>query len=321
MTKLQRILIGLLIVQVILAGVVLWPRGVAAVAKEPLFPGLNADNVVRLTIAGNEGSSVELARQGDAWVLANGGDYPAIGESITAVIAKIAAAQTDRLVAQTAVSQKQLQVADDDFVRHVTLETSDGETFEFYMGSAPSTSTTHVRRAGEEATYLVANLNVWEISQLASSWVDTAYVELDEATVTAVTLQNANGTFTFHKTGPDEWVMDDLAADETFNRGNFNLILNRGASLRLTRPLGKEAQPAYGMDTPQASLTLTVESDNASGVYTLDVGTALENGNAVVKWSGSPYYAEVSPFTVENLLNFGRSDFLEVPTPEAETGG
>jgi len=317
MTKTQRILIGLLIVQIIFAGVVFWPRNAVAVGQEPLFPGLNPDDVVRVSIADNQGGSVELARQGDNWVLASGGDYPANVSAITPILDKIAAVQTNRLVAQTAVSQKQLQVAEDNFMRHVVLETSDGGTYDFYMGSSPSNNSTHVRRADDQATYLVTDLNVYEMSQLASSWIDTAYVQMDQATVTAATLQNANGTFTFHQTGSDDWMMDDLADGEIFDRAQFNLVLNRGFGLRMNNPLGKEALPAYGMDNPQATLTLTGETDNATNTYTLQVGAKLDNEDYVVKWSGSDYYVEVSPFTVENLLNFDRTNFLATPTPEA----
>ncbi len=315
MTRTQRILSGLLVLQIVLAAVVFWPRNAAAVESGPLFAGLNASDVVRLTITDNDGNTAELARQGDGWVLASGGNYPADAAKIEPILESVAAAQISRQVTTTAASHKQLQVAEDDFMRRVTLETSSGETDTFYMGSSTANAT-YVRRDGDVPTYLVSDLSVWEIVPTAANWIDAAYVTLDRNNVTAVTLQNANGTFTFNKIGDEEWTLADLTEGETFNQGNFNLILNRAVSMRLTTPLGTEPQPEYGMDAPRATLTITTEENNATSTYTLDVGQPLENGNPVIKWSGSDYYVTITPFLVENMVNFGRDDFLTAPATE-----
>ncbi len=319
MTRTQKILSGLIILQFILAAVVFWPREAAAVESGPLFAGwadLDPAEIMHLTITDNEGNVAGLQRQGDGWVLASGGNYPADAAKIDPILARIMATQTNRQVTTTAGSHKQLQVADDDFVRRVELETGSGETYTFYMGSTAAASATHVRRAGDDPTYLVNDLTVWEITPTASNWIDAEYVALDRNGVTAVSLQNANGTFTFDKIGDEEWTLADLAEGESFNQGNFNLILNRVVSMRLTQPLGTELLPEYGLDSPQATLTVSVEENNASSTYTLEIGAALEDGSQVIKWSGSDYYVTITPFMVENMVNFGRGDFVTAPSTD-----
>jgi hypothetical protein len=75
MTRLNQILIGLLIAQLIIAALVLLPRTLSSEAvAEALLTDLEASDVVRLTITDGDGRSVQLARSGEGWVLADAGD-------------------------------------------------------------------------------------------------------------------------------------------------------------------------------------------------------------------------------------------------------
>ncbi len=327
MTRTQQILAGLLALQILLTAVVFWPRQTAATAGGALIANLDAATVVRLSIHDDSGNTIELARRGDNWVMANAADFPANGNRIEPVLQKIADAQATRVVANTAVSHKQLQVADDAFLRRVTLETDTGAIFTFYMGSAPGANATHVRRAGEDAVYQVNNLTVWELTTAASSWIDTTYIQLDRSKLTAATLENANGRFTFRKVNDEAWTLEGLVEGESLNQGNLNLILNRFNNLRLVRPLGRTPAPEYGMDAPRATLTLVSDGDESSNLL---IGATLADGTVVIKWSASDYYATVSSFVVEEIINYDRAKFVNAPpeeesapeeTPSATEGG
>lgn len=324
MTKLQKILSGVLVVQALLAVVVFWPRSSAAAAAE-LFPDLETASITKITFADNEGSRVELARQGEGWVVASGADYPADGTKIEPVLDKLVALQGNRLVARTATSHKRLQVAEDDFLRKVQVTTDSGKTYTLYMGSSPTAQTTHVRVDGQDETYLVNNFNIWEMSQMTTSWIDTAYTDLDQTTITAVSLQNSNGTFTFSKGADDSWTMDGLAEGETLNQNSVSTLLSRISGLHLTQPLGTTELPEYELDNPQAKLVVTTDADNATHTYTLLVGAQNPDDDTyTVKWSEADYYVSVSSFSVSNMISNGRTDFLVVPptpTPDANTGG
>lgn len=323
LTRNQQILSGLLVIQLILAAVLLWPRGAETAESEPLFPELEAEDVETLAISDNEGNQVELTRQDDGWVLASGGDYPADGETIEPALEQLAGLQTGRLVAQTETSQSQLQVAPDEFQREVVMTTGDGDEHILYLGSSPNAQSTHVRRAGDTAVYLAFDLNTFEISAQASNWIDTAYVNVDAAAVQEVTLENENGTFTFVRGEDGAWTLADLAEDETFNETAFTGILNRVASLRLQRPLSTSPSPEYGLDDPSATLTLAISEENSSRTATLRVGAQRDDGSYVVKWSDADYFVTVNAFSVEGLVNNGRDAFLQIPptpTPGSDGG-
>lgn len=327
MTKIQKILAGFLALQLLAAVIVFWPRNAAGAENVVFFEGAAAADIVRLAITDDTGAQVELERQGDGWVLASGGDYPVKTETLNPVLDKIVALESNRLVARTAASQRQLQVSPDNFLRQITVTFQDDRSQTFYLGSATNLRATNFRLDGENDTYLVADLNVFELSANATSWVDTVYVSgVAQDSVTALTLTNANGTLAFrseaNQDGESAWTLDGLAEGELLNAPAFNSLLTRILNLRLVRPLGVTAEAAYGLDEPQATVTVVANVEESTQTYTLTIGARLpdqdddpSNDNYIVKWSEAPYYVAVAPFSVETLTEHTRTDFVQLPTP------
>lgn len=321
MTKLQRILAIILVVQIVLTAVVFWPRTPVQAESGPLFPGLETADIIKLTLADNNDNQVTLLRQGDGWVLADSGDYPANGSRIEPVLDKITALQTGRLVTQNATSHKRLQVAGDDFMRRVEMELQDGSVQTLYVGSSASAGATHVRRAGQDETYLAADLASWELGATAQNWIDAGYVSLNREEVTRLVLENSSGSFQFDKQPDDTWTMVGLAEGETLNVANFNAILNQAVGLRLAAPLGLEEKVEYGLDEPAATLSITTSSeDGGTETAVLRIGAQLPDGSYAAKWSESPYYASVAAASVQNMIDRTRDELIQLPpTPTPES--
>jgi hypothetical protein len=85
----------------------------------------------------------------------------------------------------------------------------------------------------------------------------------------------------------------------------------------LLRPLGKEDNPAYGLDKPSAVVTL----QTAEKTITIQVGAKFREDNSyVVKSSESPYYVRVAEFSVKDLVEKSRDGFIKPPpTPTPTT--
>jgi hypothetical protein len=215
MKRHNQILIGVLIIQIILGGVVFWPRSTEAVGSEPVFTDLEAGDIVALTIVDGDGNSVTLRQVTGNWVLPDADDYPAQADKITPLLDKLVGLTTGRLVTRTDASHKQLQVAADDFVRRIVLETAEGKEHTLYLGSSPSYGATHFRLDGQSETYLTSDISNWETNATASSWVDTGYQNVPQADVTRLTVENGNGTFVFIMDDEGNWTMEGLAEDET----------------------------------------------------------------------------------------------------------
>ena len=312
MTKLQKILSGFIVLQVALVAVVFWPRGTAVSEAGPLFSNLDIASIQRITIAGESGESLEFVRQGEAWIVPEAGDYPANDTSLEEMVTNLSAIQTNRLIARTPDSHSRLQVADDDFLRRVTLTRNDGTVETLFVGSTAAGQETHVRRGGEDETYLTNAVQSWQINPQISSWIDTAYVSLTAPEVNRVAVENDNGRLEFTRVSESEWEFDGLAEGEVFNQTAFNTMLNQIVNLRMSQPLGTVADTSYGLDTPQATVSLFTDDDT----FALLVGaTDEEASSTTVKWSGSDYYAAVSSFSVESLPTYVPADFVQAPTP------
>jgi hypothetical protein len=315
MNRLNRILIGALALQLVLAVVVFWPRTAGSGAEaESLFPGVEADQIQEVTLTGADGTTITLAKRDGSWVLPEADDYPADPERIEPLVDGLAALEADRLVTQTSASHERLQVAEDAFERRIDFQTADGTTHRIYLGTSPSYGVAHIRGDGQDEVYLTSDLSSQEAGVEATSWVDTAYFSVPSEEAVTVTVENAQGTLEFEKEG-ETWALKGLAPDDTLNEGMARAFVNRILSISLLRPLGREDLDAYGMQEPNAVATIRTEGENGSEkTYTLQVGAQdPEDSGYVVKSSESPYYVQVREFSVQDLVEKGYDDFIEVP--------
>lgn len=323
MTKLQRILAGVLIAQLILAVVLLWPRPATSGAGKSLLEGLKAEDVSSLTVSDDTGVTTRLAKQGDEWVAPDAAGYAADATKITSAISKLVGIMISQPVARSAASHAQLQVADDKFVRKVELQTTQG-TMTLFLGTSTGSRTTHVRLAGQSDVYLARDVATWEVNADLLSWVNPVYLSVPSADVTAFSLVNANGQFAFTKDAQGSWTLEGLAQGETLDAAKVTSLLAQVTSLRMTRPLGKTEEAAYGMAQPGAVVTIRSVTADQSATTTLTVGAkdpASTDNSYVVKSSASEYYVRVAEYSVKDLLEKTRDGFLQLPpTPTPSPG-
>ena len=322
MNRLNLILVVLLVVQLVVAAVVLWPHPATSAGEgESLLSELNADRVVELTITGSDGSTVRLAKRDGSWVLPEADDYPALPNRVPPILGKLAEIEADRLVTQTASSHKRLGVAPDAFERLVELELDDGTHYRLYMGTSPSYSVTHVRADGQDEVYLTSKLSIQDLGAQANAWTEPAFFSVPREQVIAFTLENENGRFEFEK-ADETWTMKGLSGDETLDQPAVQTLLSQATSISMLTPLGREEQEAFGLESPSAMIILHTRGDGEEDqTYTLRIGTQDPDDNSyVLSSSESPYYVRVSEFAVRDLVAKTRIDLLELPptpTPEA----
>ena len=104
----------------------------------------------------------------------------------------------------------------------------------------------------------------------------------------------------------------DILLDE----GQVTSILRRAVVVTMKAPLGREDQPSYGMDAPNAVVTLETPEETV----TLRVGARDADASSyVVKSSVSPYYVHVAEFNAKALVENGRDAFLQEPAAPEET--
>jgi hypothetical protein len=315
MSRLNQILIIALLVQIVLIGATFfWPQAATSNVSGPLLANFKAADVVGLTMSNAEGKRLTLAKNGEAWVMPEAGDFPVDATKVTPFLEKLEKVKSNRLVTKTEASHAQLKLAADSYEGLVELKLQDGSSHKLYLGSSAGASATHVRTDDQPEVYLTGDVNSFDANANASAWIDTLYFTTPQTATVGITLENANGKLEFIKTG-ETWTMAGLAEGETFNENNFFPFFNQVTGLRMTEPLGKE-ESWFGADKAQATLTVKT-SDN---IYTLQVGAKSDKDNSyVVKASNSPYYVRIAEFTANNFIEKKRADFLQAP-PTAEPG-
>lgn len=320
MSKRNQILAGILALQLVLVAVVFWPRRAAsgAVGKS-LFPGLEPDRIAKLTISDAQGQTIQLTRQPNGWVLLESEDYPCTADTVSTFLGKLTALKTDRLVTQTSGSHKRLRVAEGAFECKVEFELSDGTKHRLYLGTSASGTSSHMRADDQNEVYLSGNLSSWDVSTVATGWIDTIYWSVPQDQLVAMTLENANGRFELNKDAAGGWTLKGLAAGETLDTNSVQGFVSQAASISLSKPLGKQEKPEYGMQQPGALLTLQTQKDQESKTYTLRIGAKDKDNNYTVKSSESAYYVSVSEWAVQAFVEKTRNGFLQLPATPAAT--
>jgi hypothetical protein len=317
MTNMHKFLAALLGLQILIGMVVYWPRSAPAQSGDPLLGELTAGQVTGLSISDQTSNQVRLAHLGAEWILPEADGYPADSMRLDAFVERLLAVQTNRLVTQTAASHRRLKVAEDEFERRIGLQTTGGRQVIVYIGSSAGTRATHVRLAGQDQVYLTGEVSASDAGAATSNWIDTTYQNIPADQARVLTLENAAGTFTFERDADGNWLFPDLGEGEEFNSNLLPTWLNRVATLRMLAPLGTEALPAYGLEAPVASLTVTTVSDAGARDYRLAIGAESERpAGYVVKASESPYYVVVAGFNVEEFITATQETFLVQPPEE-----
>ena len=309
MTKGNKILAGLLVLQVVLLVVVFWPRSSDA-AGGKLFPGLEAVNVTAVTISDSDGRSIRLARTPFGCVLPEADDYPCEENRLPDFLTRVEDITKTSLVAETKASHARLKVAEDEFERLIELDTAEGERYRLYLGTSPRTGSGHVRADGQNRVYLAPSLSAAVSPVEASFWVDPGYIKINPNDVVSFTQDNPQGEFRLERNDEQGWVIAGADDDIALDQEKVTSLVGKLATLQLLRPLGKEELESYF--PPNAPTTVTVNTGAGNGgEIVLRIGAKFDDEAAfVVKSSKSPYYVLMSEDAVADFIEQGLESLL-----------
>jgi len=198
------LLTGLFLAQVAAAGVLYFNKvSQRSVRPEGTLLALEQADPDFISIEGDE-STINLQRQDATWTVASNG-LPVDVEKLDSVLDALKALQLGWAVATTDASHTQLEVADDNFQRRVSIKQGDEMIGELYLGTSPGFRRTHARRAGQSDVYSVA-VNTYDLPDSTEGWLDKSLLQVTE--VAAVQIDGKP----LSKDG-DNWVFD--GSDQT----------------------------------------------------------------------------------------------------------
>lgn len=203
LTRFNKILIGLLALQVLIALLVVSGGDDGGpVTEQPLLPGFDAAAVTRVQVFESaKDKPVDLVKRGDAWVLASHHDYPADPSKVTDALAPVAKLAAAEPVATSASRHKQLRVGDADFDRKVIL-TAGGQDTILYIGGSAGLRRNALRLGSDERVWGVAGLSASTFGGKARDWVAASYYETPRAEITKLVVERGGSTVTLEKPAP-----------------------------------------------------------------------------------------------------------------------
>jgi hypothetical protein len=313
MSKTNKILAGLLVVQLLLTGYFYRDNRQQSSPEVELLAGLTADQVRKMVISETGQQSLVLLRDDEGWQveLAAGRKYPADQTKLEALLERLVGLKSARLVSRTKESQKRLKVADDQYNRKVELASGSGSRT-LFLGTAPSYQSIHVRAGESDQVYLVDDLALWEVPAEAAGWWQSLILDQNPEQLLGVELINQQGSLRLQRNTVEEpWRLNegesepDAGKTGDFLAGISRLSINQVVVDPAWRPDGK----------PAATLKLRSADREAE----LQVWPRPdEDSDYPVKVFGSDFYGQAGSYAVEEILNAKPEALL--PDREREEG-
>ncbi len=309
-SRAQKILIAILLLQIALIGWVYWPENDPVGAGVRLMSDTDFGRVTKIEIENNLGEKIELARDPTAneWVHAPSGYLVTVGK-VETFLDDLSQIVTGRLVTQTPASHTRLGVADNQFEAKVSVWV-DGVKQEILVGTAPTSQTIHVRIPNQDEVWLTDRLTEDDVDVALRNWMDTLYYSVERSDVVALSIENEAGMLRVVQSEPAGqdadgnrsaavWGLENGPAGTSFDQAAFGNLLSRATSMRFTEPLGIQPEPSYQLDSPTA--TIKVELEN--GKRTLFVGDYDSETDSYVVASDFNMIVRIAGSSLNDLIN------------------
>ncbi len=296
--------IGLFILLLIQAGLIVYLYQPAASVKPAaaIFADLQPQKVNGITITDETGKTIALRRKGSGWLVGTD-KFPGNGEKIERIIKKIAALKQTRLVARSKGSRARLKVGEELFNRKIALSMAAGQKLTFFLGTAPSSKSVHLRRKGDDNIYQVSGLSTWQLGVDNPSWWQTKYVYVNPDDLTALSLRGKKN-IELSRNGKKAWQAAGAGAGQVVNKPRLNGLISTVCALNVT-----SYQPADFKPQGKAVATITYKI----GAKTIELKIwppDVKTSDQLIKSSDSKFYARLPSYILKEPLGLGSSDLL-----------
>lgn len=175
--------------QLLLALVLGWggTRGeLAAGAPDQPLLVFAPEQIVQLHLAGADGDTLVLERQGDTWVLPELHDFPVQGAKVEQLLDDLAALRRASPVATSAAARERFKVDEQRLKRRLTLTPTQGEPVTLFVGDSSGFRRLFARAATDQAIYEV-NLALADLSTRSEDWIAHDALHLNAEQITRIT--------------------------------------------------------------------------------------------------------------------------------------
>ena len=214
------LLMTLLAGQFVIAGALFWQsqRGATFDVADTLV-SVDTDSIDHIELQDKD-NSIVLQKNDSTWLLPGENKFPADVTRIQSLLDTIRQIKPGLPVATTVASRAQLDVADDDYQRHMTLTSGDQTVADIFIGSSPGFRKAHLRVAKDDAIY-AARVNVYDIPVTNNDWLDKNLLAMNNITrITGpdYTLLKSDGSWSLENKAKDnQHELDTAIVDKLLN--------------------------------------------------------------------------------------------------------
>ena len=299
-SRLAQLLVGLLAFQLLLSIVLAVQSSQQGnfASGEPLLSA-SADDISKIEISDAE-SAITLIRKSDKWLIDGDNQLPVQANKIENILDTVTTLKPGLPVASSEAARTQLKVADDDFMRRVSLSGDEMDTTTFILGTSPGLRKSHLRRADAGEIYS-ASLPTSDLPSDVNNWLDKGLLSFNNI----VSVKSNNVRFTLTGENEDKAWSVSKPSDENrkIDTDKFEAVINALQSMRVigvadAEPTTEADEPneivevQIASDKPETKLTIekkgditTVKRDDIAGVFTL-AATQFEQFSALAALEG-----------------------------------
>jgi hypothetical protein len=309
-------------------------RGVSRAAPgQPAFPALAAKlgDVASVTVSRN-GTTMTLIRDGDSWLVAEKGNYPANAPKISQIVRAMADLTLVEPKTQKPDLYPRLEVEDPGNGKSALVAVKDksgGDLAQAIVGKrrydrlGAGNDGVYLRKPGEAQTWLARG--TLDASGDPASWLDRQIIDISEKKIAKVTLTQPDGTrLVISRAAPDaSFAVEDAPADAKFKSESTT----RGPATALETLDLDDVKPAGELPVPDkdvvtASFTTfdglildlrLIERDKTNWIAISAAGSGSAEAEAKKVEDKVSHWVYAIPAYKANLLKTKLADLLEPP--------
>jgi hypothetical protein len=290
---------------------------------EEVVKGIDKIVLVKPAVAdGGTPSEVELVKAGEEnWDMKRPAAAKANASNVKSLLDNLSKLSLSEVISPTTDEYARWGVSDAKGL-HVTFYKGADSILDVYFGENGSRGQM-VRLAKQDGVFALKGFSKWLYERDAAGWRDKTMFKFEDKDAVKVTIENANGVFTFDKAGESWTGKHGLKANaqkpiDKFQASKVDDLLRAYKSLS-AMDFGDQKKPAdVGLATPSA--TVTVELRGGSGLHVLKLGDVAEGSNRWAMTNVSDQIYTISSWSADwataNVAKFQASD-KPAPGPTA----
>lgn len=236
----------------------------------------------------------------ETWSLTQPVTYTANASNVKSLLDNLGKLKIGEQISSSSADYEKWGLGDDKALRAV-FKRGEEVVLDLYVGETGSRGQM-VRLGGRDGVYALKGYSQYLYNRDSAGWRDKTILKFEDADVVEVSITNANGEFSFQKSG-ETWTgrhkVGAAAAKDIsdFKASKVEDLIRAYKALNASNFGDGKQLSEVGLENPAATLTLKLKDESAK--YVIQVGDASEGSSRWIKTNTSEQIFSVSSWTAD----------------------